>query len=140
MPFIPGYGSYYAVSNGVPIDEFDLSLAYYLAGPMSGLPEYNYPRFDQACALLRNEGLEILSPHEVLRPGNHVEMQKEALWEYMMGETRELLERAGGIILLPGWYTSRGALAELSIVREYKLPTWFFNPSTCQASPMWNRD
>lgn len=121
--------------------QIDRTLTYYLAGPMSGLPEYNYPRFGQACALLRAEGLEILSPHEVPWPASQLTLDdKEALWEYMMAGTRELLERASGIILLPGWYTSRGSLAELSLVREAKLPTWFFDVGILTLVPMWNRD
>lgn len=111
------------------------NLSYYLAGPMTGLPEYNYPAFTAACEYLRKWWkLEILSPHEVPWPEGCLsvddaqnKMGIEPLWEYMMGATRELLERASGVILLPGWYTSRGALAELSIVREAQLPTYFLD-------------
>ncbi|KKL43628.1 hypothetical protein LCGC14_2366920, partial [marine sediment metagenome] len=34
----------------------DKSLKYYLAGPMSGYPQFNIPLFDQVTAVLRADG------------------------------------------------------------------------------------
>lgn len=45
--------------------EFDYELTYYLAGPMTGLPEYNYPAFGAAVKTLSEEGILVLSPHHV---------------------------------------------------------------------------
>lgn len=45
--------------------EFDRSLCYYLAGPMSGLPDYNYPAFEEAKKFLEEEGIKVRSPHEI---------------------------------------------------------------------------
>ena len=41
----------------------------YVAGPVTGLPEYSYPAFARAAATLRNLGYHVESPYE---PG-HVE-------------------------------------------------------------------
>lgn len=129
-----------------PVSEIhiDKSIPYYLAGPMTGLPEYNYPAFSEACAVLRGAKIEVLSPHECPWPEGcnsvadaQAKLGIEKLWEYMMAATREMLERSHGVILLPGWYTSRGALAELGIVREAKLPTWYLDTATWQMIPMW---
>ena len=36
----------------------------YIAGPMTGLPDFNYPAFNAAAAKLRALGLEVLNPAE----------------------------------------------------------------------------
>jgi len=38
---------------------------YYLAGPMTGLPQFNFPEFDRVAASLRSDGLNIISPAEL---------------------------------------------------------------------------
>lgn len=36
----------------------------YVAGPMSGIPQYNFPLFEAAATALREDGWVIVSPHE----------------------------------------------------------------------------
>lgn len=86
---------------------------HYLAGPMTGYPEYNYPAFDAATITLRQSGFVIFSPHEVPWPEGHNLMAENDLWEYMMRQTDVLLNRCNSIILLGGWASSRGAKQEL---------------------------
>lgn len=116
--------------------KFDFEKTYYMAGPMSGLPDYNYPAFTENCAVLRGYGIKILSPHEEPWPPLADEMTKNHLWDYMMAATRELLERADGIILIPGWCWNKGALKELDIVREAYLPVWYYEPYSGQLVDM----
>jgi hypothetical protein len=94
---------------------------------MTGYEEYNYPAFTEACRILRMNSLRIVSPHEVPWPDDHETMDVETLWEYMMKETKLLLDEAGGVILLPGWAHSRGVLIELGIAQERKLPVLFMS-------------
>ena len=42
----------------------------YLSGPMSDLPDYNRPAFNEAAALLRSMGLTVFNPAEIT-DGNH---------------------------------------------------------------------
>lgn len=48
-----------------PGHEFDYGLWYYLAGPMTGLPEYNYPAFEKAVIALEEAGIKVKSPHTI---------------------------------------------------------------------------
>lgn len=44
---------------------FGRDVEYYLAGPMTGLPEYNYPAFEKAEVLLAENGITVRSPHRI---------------------------------------------------------------------------
>ena len=78
----------------------------YLSGPMTGLPEYNFPAFTAACAALRADGYVILSPHEIIEHLDHK-------WEYYIRhDLIAMLMHCDSIARLPGWETSRGANVE----------------------------
>lgn len=81
----------------------------YIAGPMSGLPEWNYPAFHAAEAELRAAG------HEVLNPASNPEQD---CWEgYMRAAIGQVIQ-AEAIAFLPGSGNSRGALIEMRLARE----------------------
>lgn len=81
----------------------------YIAGPMSGLPEYNYPAFHAAASELAALG------HEVLNPATNPE---QSSWEgYMRAAIAQVIQ-ADAIAYLPGSYESRGARLELEIAGE----------------------
>ena len=78
----------------------------YIAGPMTGLPGYNYPSFHAAEAALRALG------HDVLNPANNPECDS---WEgYMRAAIAQVIQ-AEAIAFLPGAHDSRGARLELAI-------------------------
>lgn len=83
----------------------------YVAGPMSGLPELNFPAFHAAAAKLRAEGFDVVNPAEI-------NSDPAAKWEdCMRADIRELVT-CDGIALLPGWGRSRGALLEHYLARR----------------------
>lgn len=84
----------------------------YIAGPMSGLPEFNYPAFAAAAAALRMAGYEVASPHEV-----DVSDVSEAdrTWTLYMRRCIPMLLSCDAVALLPGWIRSRGAMLEFRI-------------------------
>jgi len=88
-------------------------MRYYLSGPMTGIPEYNFPAFHEAAAVLRQRGYNILNPAELKRS---IEDNVPRSF-YLRGDLKELLD-CQGIILLPGWEFSRGAELELGIARQ----------------------
>ena len=84
----------------------------YIAGPMSGLPEWNYPAFHAAEAQLRAAGYETLNPAL-----NH----PQDCWEgYMRAAIAQVIQ-SDGIAYLPGSGASRGARLELHIGSQLSL-------------------
>lgn len=78
----------------------------YIAGPMTGLPDFNYPAFFSAEHQLRDLGL---SP---INPARCDGREGCTSWlDYMRAALRDVAA-ADGIALLPGWQNSRGAAIE----------------------------
>lgn len=79
--------------------------AVYIAGPMTGMPELNYPEFNRVAGGLRQLGYVVENPAENLAPvcGS---------WEGYMRMAIAQLVRCGEIHMLRGWSTSRGACIE----------------------------
>lgn len=89
----------------------------YVAGPMTGLPDHNYPAFHAATDALRAVGYEVESPAE---PG-----QIEGwTWEDYMRRGLAQMLTCDGVALLPGWHASRGALKEAELAELLKMRLW----------------
>jgi nucleoside 2-deoxyribosyltransferase len=97
---------------------------YYISGPMSGIPDYNYPYFEKVTKQLRARGFNILSPHE--NPQPTTSLTTEGLWQYFMNLCEKQVEEADVIIMLPGWMYSRGAMQELQWAIEQRMPVHFY--------------
>lgn len=78
----------------------------YLAGPMTGYPDLNYPLFNQMAKWLRESGYTVYNPAELFDGRQDLEK-----WEYMQYDLLDVL-KADTILLLPGWSKSEGALLE----------------------------
>ncbi len=77
----------------------------YIAGPMSGLPELNFPAFHAAAVKYRARGATVLNPAEINPdPGTQ--------WEDAMRADIALLVTCDTIVMLDGWTQSRGATLE----------------------------
>lgn len=88
----------------------------YLAGPMSGLPEFNFPAFHARASALRLEGHTVLNPAE-LDGGD-----TSGTWaEYLRRDLALLLE-CEAVAVLPGWEKSRGANLEVHVARSLEMP------------------
>ena len=94
----------------------------YVAGPMSGLPEYNFPLFREVCALLRSDypEWEVISPHEM----DEKDTVEGWSWQDFMRRDMKVIADCHAIALLPGWATSKGARLEHHVARELGLQRW----------------
>lgn len=114
---------------GVHMDDsqqIDWNLTYYLAGPMSGYPRYNYDEFDLACKVLRRAQLNIRSPHEIEYPASQV--LGDLPYQVYIDGGLALLDECEGIVLLPGWPQSTGARLELDRALARDLPVLYALP------------
>lgn len=92
----------------------------YIAGPMTGLPQSNYPAFHAAAAQLRQQGYEVLNPAENEPPAC-------GSWTGWMRLAVTQLAQCDGVCLLAGWKESRGAQLEYQLARGLGL--WMMYPS-----------
>jgi len=97
----------------------------YLAGPMRGIAKFNFPAFMEAAETLRKQGHKVFNPAEkdldkydesVLSSptGNLATAAKKGfnLREALANDLRFVCLKAEAVVLLPGWESSAGALAE----------------------------
>jgi hypothetical protein len=96
----------------------------YVCGPMSNLPEKNFPAFNKAAEQLRAIGFEVVNPVD-LNP------DPDASWqECMKVDIREML-LCDGLAWLPGTRYSNGATIERELARTLgleclPLQAWLF--------------
>lgn len=84
---------------------------------MTGLPDNNYPAFNDAAARLRKRCWHVENPAE--NPAPHVEAQCN--WTAYMRMGISQLMTCHAIYLLPGWQQSPGASAEYFIAQRLDL-------------------
>ncbi|CAN7192050.1 DUF4406 domain-containing protein [Acidovorax sp. LjRoot117] len=80
----------------------------YVAGPMTGLPDFNFPAFNAAAAALRADGWHVENPAE----HGHVE---GAGWADYLRYDLSRVATCGAVYLLPGWSKSKGAQLEVHV-------------------------
>jgi len=74
----------------------------YISGPMSGLPDLNFPAFNAEAARLRALDYEVVNPAEI-------NQDPAAAWhECMRADLKALLD-CDALALLDGWQRSAGA-------------------------------
>ena len=89
----------------------------YVAGPMTGYVEHNFPAFRAAADRLRSLGYEVVSPAELDDPNlTHEELAAIPHEVYMRRDLAYLLD-CDAIYLLPGWTYSKGAALEATVAR-----------------------
>jgi nucleoside 2-deoxyribosyltransferase len=91
----------------------------YIAGPMTGYPEFNYPAFRAAEEHLRAAGFGVLNPVDA---ENHNDTGKPQEWHWYMRHALRMVLDADGLALLPGWEDSRGATLEVHVAKALTLP------------------
>lgn len=95
----------------------------YIAGPMTGKPEWNYPAFHAAAKVIEAMGDVALNPAEqdLEFAREHVE-EPDLIRQTYLRHDLLLLSTADSVAVLPGWENSRGATWEVSVCRMLGLP------------------
>lgn len=98
----------------------------YIAGPMTGLPDFNYPAFHAAAADLRAAGKDVVNPAELHGPEDSGGDQS---WEWYLRAALVAMLGCDEIVLLPGWETSRGARLERYVAEALGMPVTELQPA-----------
>lgn len=95
---------------------------YYLAGPMTGYPEYNSDAFKAAASALREKGYGVVSPHEL---DAEEDLTFTSWGEFLARDLQEVL-KADGVVVLPNWEASKGARLEVDTALRLGKPVLRF--------------
>lgn len=92
----------------------------YIAGPMSGIKDYNYPAFNAAADRLRAVGYDVLNPadSELQNPTPG----RPQAWTWYMRLALGMVLNCQGVATLPGWPASPGASLEVYVARRLQMP------------------
>lgn len=83
----------------------------YISGPMSNMPEHNFPAFNAEAARLRDLGYDVVNPVDVNPdPGT--------TWHECLRRDLQALLTCDTIALLPGWQSSQGAHLEMHVAHR----------------------
>lgn len=109
----------------------------YVAGPMTGIAQFNFPAFDAMASRLRGDGHDVVSPAELDDPDDRAAALAspdgsmstygnaradgviKKTWGDFLARDVKLLADGGlqGVVVLPGWEISRGARLETYVAR-----------------------
>jgi hypothetical protein len=109
-----------------PSGGYNLQGRVYIAGPMRGYPDANFPMFDQARDLFSSRGYMVINPADIDRAANMTAEQAENASE----DPRVFIDRdypairylltstdRDALVVLPGWERSTGGFAEVGLAR-----------------------
>lgn len=117
---------------------------YYLAGPMSNLPGFNFEAFHEAAEVLREQGYNLVNPaeldYEIARAvkananGSHRELTATLAekglytptWAECLRRDIEIVsnEKCVGVIVIDGWEESQGAQFETYVAYKLLKPVY----------------
>lgn len=131
----------------------------YIAGPMQGVPEFNFPRFHAVADFLRSNGHSVFSPAEKdierhggvnIAAGNasgDIARAKAdhgfSLREALAQDCEYICLEANCVLMLPGWETSKGAQAEHRLATALKsegMSLLYLNGEECEEIEKWHAD
>lgn len=103
----------------------------YIAGPMTGYEDFNFPAFNEAADILRTQGWTVFNPAEKeSEKGLDDEARKTGdaaaaiekgfdFREVYLWDVQKVIE-SDAILMLEGWEASVGAVGELSVAMAVK--------------------
>lgn len=115
----------------------------YVAGPMRGYKEFNFPLFDEARDALLHAGWRVISPADIDRAAKENvttdEQATASIDKYVERDVwalrliKKLSPNDGAILMLPMWVNSDGASVEFALAKWLRLDRYQYNPMTKEA-------
>jgi hypothetical protein len=110
---------------------------------MSNFPQFNFPAFDEAAAILRGQGMEIINPaeqdSEAIRVASLESKDGKLIDGKIGGETwgdilardiKIVADEVDGIIVLSDWLYSKGAKLEVACALITGKPIYEYHTGT----------
>ncbi len=91
----------------------------YIAGPMSGIPDLNYPLFNEVAEFYRAEGYHVENPAENTIDASITDSFLQ--WQEFMRLSIAQLITCDVVAVLPDYLASRGAALEVHIAKAIGL-------------------
>jgi hypothetical protein len=95
----------------------------YVSGPMTGMPDLNFPAFNRVADKLRAEGHDVINPAEIYHGC-------DSTWEQCLRGDIAALVTCDAITFLPGHERSRGARLERHIAVELGMTLMYVSEAT----------
>ena len=112
----------------------------YLAGPMRGITDFNFPKFHRVATHLRRIGFDVFSPAERDEKQHGADISKSetgdlgeavqkgfSLREALAADMEFICLHAECIVMLDGWKTSKGATAERATALALGLSVFYWD-------------
>ena len=80
---------------------------YYLSGPMTGYPNYNFDAFNNSADRLRKQGFTVYNPAESF------DGAQDLPWTVYMKNDYEAILKCGAVMVLEGWEAALGSVLEV---------------------------
>jgi hypothetical protein len=98
----------------------------YIAGPMRGIKDSNFPAFDAAKKEWEVKGWNVISPADLDREaGPQIDpISPASLRAYMTRDTKAIIEKVDALVMLNGWSDSKGAKVEFHLAEYLGLPIY----------------
>lgn len=95
----------------------------YIAGPMTGKDDWNFPAFHAAAKELRARGDLVVNPAELDEADEVLPGERPWDW-YLRRDLKEMLQ-CDAVYALEGWEESKGAQLEIYVANELGIPVEF---------------
>lgn len=95
----------------------------YISGPVTGIPEYNKPKFLLAEKMLLSYGCHTFNPVHIQWPIDP--LTGDDLWRYFMHFCVRAIPECDSLLMLPDWQNSKGAKWEHNIAQMLGLRIYY---------------
>jgi len=91
----------------------------YICGPITGARDGNRALFEDGCKQAKGLGYEPVNPHDNGVPSS-------ATWSAHMRADIKMLCDCEAILMLPGWFSSRGASLEYDLAEALEIDVLYY--------------
>ena len=115
----------------------------YIAGPMKGKEDLNFPAFNEAYYQLREQGDEVINPVHLSRDLStklNVSLRDLTEREFALEDTQAIITRCTHMYMLEGWEYSKGAKAEHALAEWLGLTILYQSEGSREANAHFDKE